>query len=165
MTEVWMPVVGYEKLYEVSNLGRVRNAKGRLLAPDTSQNGYRGVHLYSGGKHTRRRLLVSRVVLEAFEGPAPTGFEAAHGPEGKDVNTLSNLRWATHLDNVRDQVAHGTKLVRRGEAVGKGHTLADIERVRDLRRAGCKQRAIASWIGMANSTVHYILSGATWSHA
>jgi hypothetical protein len=66
MIENWKPVAGFEGLYEVSDLGRVRNAVGRVLKPNPTLGGYAGVHLYSGGKHTRKRRQISRLVLETF---------------------------------------------------------------------------------------------------
>lgn len=55
MREEWKPIVGYEGLYEVSNMGRVRSLdhvdrlgrviKGRLRKEQKSSKGYRQVCL------------------------------------------------------------------------------------------------------------------------
>jgi len=46
--------------------------------------------------------LVHRLVLEAFVGPCPDGMEACHLDSDKTNNRVSNLRWDTHLENMRD---------------------------------------------------------------
>jgi len=52
MVERWLPVVGAEGRYEVSDQGRVRNATGRILSPNSQTSGYLIVHLYFGGRST-----------------------------------------------------------------------------------------------------------------
>lgn len=54
MIEEWRPVVGYEGLYEVSNLGRVKSLhsrnKGGIRALKTKKKGYLAVTLCRAGK-------------------------------------------------------------------------------------------------------------------
>ena len=78
MTEIWLPIEGYENLYEVSNLGRVRRLEsvvtgkngvtrkvsGKLLKPRTQHNGYLKVELYKNS--IRRYFLIHGVVSTAF---------------------------------------------------------------------------------------------------
>jgi hypothetical protein len=105
-TERWLPVVGFEGLYEVSDLGRVkshRRGAPRILRPGPSNYGHLSVVLGRG--NTR---MVHRLVLEAFAGPCPRGHESLHGDGGPTDNKLSNLRWGTRTENIRDAVRHGT---------------------------------------------------------
>lgn len=105
--ERWVGVVGYEGLYEVSSLGRVRGIKrGKILRTHPDRNGYLRVRLSRGGIVTNR--VVHRLVCEAFHGPAPEGRPwALHGERGESVNTPDNLRWGTPKDNARDRVRDG----------------------------------------------------------
>lgn len=114
--EQWLPVPGYEGVYEVSNLGRVRSLdrkdnlgrlrRGRVLKLRTDRDGY--LQFHAGGKH-RRILRVHRLVLLAFEGPAPEGAnEALHGDGNPLNNALTNLRWGSRSENAVDAVVHGT---------------------------------------------------------
>lgn len=167
MKEVWKAVVGYEGLYEVSDKGRVRSSiTKKIKTPTALPSGYLCVWLYNGGKATVKNKLVSRLVTEAFHGAPPTPrHHAAHFDGNRSNNRLNNLRWATPKENEKDKIRHGTKTIRRGEAVGRGLlTRVDVERVFDLRVFGCTQKEIASWVGTCHSNVAYILQKRTWAH-
>jgi len=109
-TEQWLPVVGYEGAYEVSDLGRVRSVdrrrlggamiRGRILKPRPLPNGRLRVSLARLG--TATDAYVYRLVLGAFIGPCPVGMEALHWDDDSSNNALVNLRWGTRTDNMRD---------------------------------------------------------------
>lgn len=51
--------------------------------------------------------LLSHVVLESFVGPKPVGHFACHFPDKNPGNNkLDNLRWATHQQNMSDEIIH-----------------------------------------------------------
>ena len=103
----WLPVVGFEGRYEVSDEGQVRGLRrGRLLSP-AFVRGYPSVNLSAGSLRKARK--VHQLVLEAFVGPRPPGAQARHFPD-RDTNNnrLENLSWATPLANQRDRDVHGT---------------------------------------------------------
>ena len=101
--EVWLPVEGFD--YEVSSMGKVRGKNGELR-PLRASDGHFQVALYRDKKPNRK--LVHRIVLETFIGPCPEGMETCHGDGNPAHNWLSNLRWGTQGDNMRDRVRHGT---------------------------------------------------------
>lgn len=51
---------------------------------------------------------VHRLILEAFSGPCPQGFEACHCDGQVTNNAISNLRWDTRSSNALDRHLHGT---------------------------------------------------------
>lgn len=117
--EKWLPIAGWEGLYEVSDLGRVkslerkaRNRSGmrrvreRVLKQTPGTDGKLHVGLHRNGLVSSR--VVHRLVLEAFVGPCPEGLEACHGPGGALDNRLCNLRWDTRSSNQHDAVREGT---------------------------------------------------------
>lgn len=121
MTEQWLPVVGYEGLYEVSDLGRVRSVdrvvmrrggipvrrKGQVMTfTARAHHGDLKVTLSRGGKG--KTWLVHRLVLTAFRGPCPPSLECLHGNGNSADNRLVNLRWGTRSENQEDSVRHGT---------------------------------------------------------
>ena len=129
--EIWKPVKGYEGLYEVSNLGRVRSFdkyvsctrngvemdilhKGKILKPVKRQHGYLGVMLYGKGGHATRgfkTFSVHRLVAEAFI-PNPNGLpEVNHIDEDKTNNKAENLEWISHINNTN----FGTAQLRRSQ--------------------------------------------------
>ncbi len=172
-TERWLPVAGYEGLYEVSDLGRVRSLPrqtrrgvrgGKILKPQTSagSKGYLFVNLCRDG--TMWHVAVHRLVLEAFDRPCPPGMEARHGPGGKLDASLVNLRWGTRAENV------GPDRLRDGQdnrGVRHGMSKLTSEQVKDIRRrsdAGETQQSIADRYGITFQNVSSITLGKTWSY-
>lgn len=107
--EKWRPVVGYEDLYQVSSIGRVRSLAvkvrnkqglrthpGRVLAQRKNTAGYWTVDLCSGGK--RKHVTVSSLMGAAFLG-VPPGGKVDHRNRDRGDNLLSNLRPATTSQN------------------------------------------------------------------
>lgn len=90
--------------YEVSDHGRVRNARtGRILRPSNYKlDGYLRIET------SHRRVLLHRLVLEAFVGPCPPGCEARHVHDPDRGNCrLSNLAWGTKKENADDRWRQG----------------------------------------------------------
>jgi hypothetical protein len=124
MQEHWLPVVGWEGLYEVSDWGRVRSVphvmtrsngypftvRSTVLRPNRKQNhsDHQMVHLSRDAAGSRVAMLVHRAVLEAFVGPCPTGQECCHNDGNAANNRLENLRWDTHKANGEDAMRHRT---------------------------------------------------------
>lgn len=115
---MFVPVPGYEGIYEVSDEGEVRSLarrvpcsggtkllKERILKPSLTDDGYHVVTLYKNGSH--ETLRVHRIVLLAFVGPCPQGMETCHGDGSRTVNRLANLKWGTPEDNWIDRKRHG----------------------------------------------------------
>src|SRR6185312_11707944 len=106
--ERWLPVVGYEAYYAISDWGRARSLrKGMILKPSYSnQGGYGLVILTANGNAVGR--YIHRLVLEAFVGPCPPGMETRHLDGDPRNCALTNLAWGTSSENKQDQIRHGT---------------------------------------------------------
>ena len=175
-----LPVVDFEGLYEVSDLGRVRSLDrtathettcrwsgatltverfypGRVLRPGTRDSGHQVVILGRG--NTRQ---VHALVLTAFVGPCPVGEECLHGYGDPANNRLGNLRWGTRLENVADTYRHGTR--RHGET-HPGAKLSDAQ-VLAIRQAvvGRSFAEVAREFGICGGTVRQIALRETWQH-
>lgn len=100
MKEIWKPVIGYEGLYEVSNLGNVKSLiRRKILKPIKNGCGYLKVELCKEGK--RKKIYVHRLVYSAFNGDIPTGLEVNHiNDKEKTDNRLCNLNLMSHKENV-----------------------------------------------------------------
>lgn len=147
-TERWLPVVGYEGYYEVSDLGRVRSLDrviryrtgrcehrpGRVLKPWLTPGGRRSVHLYKNLKSSPTTIY--SLVLAAFSGPRPVGQEACHNNGDKTDDRLVNLRWDTKSANTLDMVAHGVHHAARRTRCSRGHVLAEPNLVAFRLRRG-----------------------------
>lgn len=97
--EVWKDVVGYEGLYQVSNLGRVKSlySNHHILSQHNNGNGYLYVNISIGGKTCKK--YVHRIAVEAFLGDL-NGFEVNHIDKCKTNNKISNLEICTRAYNM-----------------------------------------------------------------
>lgn len=110
MPERWLPVVGYEGFYEVSDWGRVRSlprkkCRGTILKPQPLPSGYLNVGL--SVNNVVRSRTVHILVAAAFLGTRPPGMEVCHGDGNPANNRLGNLRYGTPAENGADMVRHG----------------------------------------------------------
>lgn len=131
--ETWLPVVGYEGVYEVSDLGRVRSlprldslgrrVPGRVLKPSTSGGrDYPHINLCMAGECRSERIHV--LVAAAFLGPKPrTGgrIEVCHANNDKCDARASNLRWDTQSANAVQTVTDGINQRRNQTHCLNGH--------------------------------------------
>ncbi|WAX14850.1 DNA endonuclease [Enterococcus phage EF36P1] len=104
MEEVWKDVAGYEGLYQVSNLGRVKRATtGKVLKGYKNTTEYLGVNLCKNGKHKTHKI--HRLVAQAFIPNPENKPQVNHIDEDKTNNMASNLEWMTAKENSN----HGTR--------------------------------------------------------
>ena len=100
--EIWKPIEGYE-FYQISNHGRVKNAKGHFLKFTHNHRGYVVVYLNENGK--TKTMFLHRLIAKAFI-PNPNNYpEVNHIDENKDNNIIENLEWCTDKYNNRHSKA------------------------------------------------------------
>ena len=97
--EIWKPVKGYEGLYEVSNMGRVKSLiiraykKPHILKQGTVC-GYKQVRFING-----KQFKVHRLVAEAFVPNPLRKPHVGHKDESRTNNKAENLEWVTPKEN------------------------------------------------------------------
>lgn len=97
---VWKPIVDYEGLYEVSNTGQIRSLfrYKKTLKYNVTKRGYCTVELFKN--KLSKRLLVHRLVAEAFI-PNPDNLpQVNHIDENPQNNSVDNLEWCTAKYNM-----------------------------------------------------------------
>jgi hypothetical protein len=112
--EIWknVTVENYEQ-YEVSNLGNVRNAKGKILSHEKDRKGYHRVDLFF--KNKRKHLKVHRLVALAFM-PNPNNYDQVNHLDGiKSNNALYNLEWTNNKNNMIHAYNNGLSYNHRNE--------------------------------------------------
>lgn len=96
--EIWRDIEGYEGLYQVSNEGRVKSLKRKIiLKQQTTKGGYLRVHLWKNGKSKHK--IVSVLVYETFIGKILENMQINQIDEDKTNNSLSNLNLLSPKDN------------------------------------------------------------------
>ena len=114
VVEEWRPVVGYEGIYEVGNLGHVRNIKtAGILKPILNKYGYCVVNLYKDkceGKSRRiTQYRLHKLVALSFLGQPEAGLQLDHIDGDKTNNKVSNLRWVTSKENHNNPITLARK--------------------------------------------------------
>lgn len=169
MPEEWRPVVGYEGLYEVSNMGRVRSLdrklkgpcgtvethRGQVLKEQALKNGYREVHVCRDGK--RKHRTVHSLVAEAFLGERPDKHDILHLDGDRSNNAANNLRYDTRAENLHSTYAYGGK-----QANGK-LSLGDVDSIRRELHSGCGARDIAKQFGVDSAAIYHIRDGKSFA--
>ena len=158
--EIWKDIKGYEGLYQVSNLGRVKsmdreviysngrvvNYKGRILKQVNNRAGRKQVFLYKDGKATNQRVHI--LVAESFIGERPKDYDVCHIDGDYTNNKLSNIRYDTKSQNRIDYYRQGSK-----SGTGK----LSIEQALEIRRlyatGDYKQRELAEMFGINRSSI------------
>ena len=97
--EIWKPIEGYENYY-ISNLGNVKNIKGKLLCLWKDNVGYLQVVLRKNKK--KKHLRVHRLVAEAFIPNPDNLLQVNHKDSNKINNNVLNLEWITNQDNTKE---------------------------------------------------------------
>ena len=100
-------ITGWPGYYATAD-GRILSGKsGRMVekAQHLDKWGYRRVTLSCG--QVQRPLHVHRLVLEAFVGPRPGGYECRHIDGDKENNRLDNITWGTSKENKADSLRLG----------------------------------------------------------
>lgn len=111
--ETWKQIKGYEGLYAVSNLGRVRSFdrvvdrgkfglhlhKGKIFSPTNNGTGYLIVGL-KGTDRKRKNHYVHRLVADAFLPNDEKKEQVNHLDRNRSNNRVDNLEWVTCSENI-----------------------------------------------------------------
>lgn len=151
--------------YSVSAFGDVRGPRGTVIKPSPDHQGYlrvqvRIVHTCGAWIHRtlRRWRRVHLLVLEAWRGPKPSPRHVgAHGKEGRSVNALRNLTWATPEENERHKRRDGT--VSGGKRYAGRATAEQVERIHERVARGESYSSIARSLRCHRSSIARIAKG------
>ncbi len=129
------------------------------MRPDVGEEGHSRVQLHrEGGGRRGDRLLVHRVILETFVGPAPTPeTQGRHLDRNPQNNAARNLQWGDQPSNWQDSKRHGTH--RRHSKL----THDDATAIRARHAAGETGEALAREYGVSATQIRNIAAGRQWS--
>lgn len=163
--EIWKDVVGYEGLYQVSNLGRVycmpkewditcggkRKYVGNIASVKINNKSKYPVAMLSKNNKVKY-VYVHRIAVEAFIGAIPKGLVVNHIDQIRTNNNINNLEVISQSENSLKSILSG-----------KGYKLklskSEVEKIFMLREQGLSSRLIGKEIGVSNTFVLDILNG------
>ena len=115
MEEIWKDIEGYEGLYQISNLGRVKSLertitvglrrkvrKKEKIMKFTIRSGYYNLVLRKNGK--RKSKQVHRLVADAFIPKVEGKNIVNHINFNRKDNRAENLEWCTQAENVKHSI-------------------------------------------------------------
>lgn len=129
MEEIWKDISGYEGLYQVSNLGRVRSfdryvrngtsnrniKRGKILKPCVTRDGYLQLNLIKDKK--KKVSTIHRLVAKAFIENPENKPCVNHIDGNKQNNNVTNLEWVTYSENT----IHAMKIGLKTDPKGRNH--------------------------------------------
>lgn len=104
-----------------------------------------------------------QLVLEAFVGHRPEGYEVRHFPDsGRSNNRLENLSWGTRQANANDRIVHGTHPI--GEK--NGHSKLTVRQVKAIRAAAgtISNAELGRRYGVSRVAIGLIMNRKVWTH-
>jgi len=134
--EQWKAIEGFES-YEVSDLGRVRNAEtGCIRKLHKNRYGYMVVALWNREKAKSQQ--VHQLVARAFVGNKGNYTEVNHIDEDKTNNKASNLEWCSRKYNVNYGSARAKHAKSKSRPVIQYFNGVEIARFESIKEAGQK---------------------------
>jgi hypothetical protein len=131
------------------------------LKPRPKKGGYWSIVLYKDRKPVPRML--QRFILETFVGPCPPGMEACHKDHNPSNNSLGNLEWGTHQDNMDQSTGAGR--INRGNTHPRAVFVeSDILDIRRDYFGGWEIRDLAERHHVGTDCINSIVTGRTWKH-
>lgn len=178
LNEEWRDVGGYESLYQISNLGRVKSlsrvcrspfgvtglrvVRERIRKVSLNSDGYPLVRLSKEGR--TELFLIHRLVAAAFLKKAPGKDWVNHKDLDKTNNCATNLEWCTPQENDHHATLFGAKP--KGSCHGMSKlTEESVRQIKQrLRIKDTIQRKLAKEFGVSVGTLQLIKKGRTWVH-
>lgn len=173
MQEIWLPVVGYDAFYEVSNTGfvrslprfaRIRGGGLRPIAPTTLKtyltgSGYPAIAISING-HTSKHY-VHRLVATAFIANPRALPEVNHLDSNKSNNASSNLEWTSRQGN-EDHKVSSRRSHRGDDNVRSKLTSLAVAEVKAALATGESQKSIATRFSVSQASICRINTGKSW---
>ena len=176
MKEIWKDIVGYEGLYKVSNLGRVKSlsrnfwngvnwwkSKEKILKNNILSN-YCIVYLYKNKK--RKTKQVHRLVAQAFISNFNNKPEVNHIDGDKENNIVDNLEWCTHKENIQHAFKTGLKNSKHRQGTKSNLSKLNEKQVRIIKwllnNSDLTQREIGEIFNVKVPCISNIKNNKTW---
>lgn len=163
MVEVWRDVIGYEGLYQVSDMGRVKSIgydKEKILKPGRDTGGYFHVNLFKDG--IKKLYKVHRLVCLNFLDNPENKEQVNHINGIKTDNRLINLEWNTRSEN--RQHAYNTGLQTSSKGINHGRSKLTEKQVLEIRSSNLTQKELGKIYGVGQSQIGRIKNKKLWSH-
>lgn len=154
--ENWKDIIGFEGLYQISDLGNVRSIrKNIIMKPKQDEQGYYRITLKN------KLYLIHRLVGIHFI-PNPLNKRTINHLNGvKTDNTINNLEWATDAENIKHAVDTGLINQKGSKNANSRLSESDIIYIRESTLTPTK---LAGIFGIHRTYIHKIRNKEKWKH-
>jgi len=174
--EIWEDLIGYESIYIISNLGRVKilpriniNKSGIIISKEKfvklhkSKQGYVSLSLNKNG--AKRTQYLHRLLANTFIPNTENKPQVNHKNGIKNDNRLENLEWTTSKENIIHARDKGLRLAPRGDSHSSSKlTEVEVLDIKKRLRNKEKQINISKLYNVSTSNITLIKIGKIWSH-
>jgi hypothetical protein len=176
--EEWKDIAGYEKFYQVSNLGRVKSLdrivngfglkctqriKGKVLKLQKRKTGHLDILLKKNG--IEERCWVHRLVARAFLENKQNLPIVNHIDSNPENNNVNNLEWCTQEHNIRHCVKSGRFNARKGiEHKDCKLSESDVLKIRELAANGYTYRKLSKLFPVSEGHIKNVVIRKKWKH-
>lgn len=155
--EVWKDIEGFEGLYQVSNLGRIKSLKKNLIRKISDNgNGYKNVSLYKDKNHI---YYIHRLVAITFIDNPENKPCVNHLDHDKSNNRVDNLEWCTYSENTQDGISKGKINNGRAGLKLRRFTEKDAANIALLENKGYGVQQITTELGFSRTSISSFLNG------
>lgn len=174
--EKWRNIKGYEKLYQISDLGRVRSLdkkilhlgsyrtiKGKIIKSHINSKGYYRIDLHDNKK--KKKYLISRLVGFAFISIIKNKPNINHKDGNAQNNNASNLEWCTQKENVIHAMKMGLMKMNGEDNPQSKLTEKQVIEIRNKYKSGdFHEKELAIKYGINSGTISEIINRKLWRH-
>lgn len=173
MKEIWKDIEGFENLYAISNLGRVKslpkNYRGiyrdeYIMKLTKDRNGYMCINLNIKNSRKRKFKLIHRLVAIHFLNNFGNKKEVNHIDGIKSNNNVNNLEWCTRSENQLHAFKCGLDKPKKGEL--NGNSKLTWECIKFIREAKINKshngRQLAKLYNISTSNISSIQKNKIW---
>jgi hypothetical protein len=166
--EQWKNIIGYEGIYSISNLGRVKSANyngtntQRIMKSRVGMVGYVIINFH---KNLKRKTKTIHRLLAIHFIPNPENKKEVNHIDGDKSNcNIENLEWCTRSENKIHAHKLGLEKARKG--VSSNFSKLTEVQVLEIRKVNKSmfQKDIAKMYNVSRATITMILNRRTWSH-
>ena len=164
MEEIWKDIEGYEGLYQVSNIGRVKSlTTGNLKALTLFKNSYHKLVLYKHNKQST--FYIHQLVAKAFIHNPDNKITINHIDGNKLNNNVNNLEWTTYLENmthaIKNNLINNVGESNRGSKLSESQVI-EIDNI--IKNKKISQEKIAKLFNVNATTIHNIKYRKKWKY-
>lgn len=179
LSETWKDIPRHE-YYQASSYGNVRSKdkwvthsttgvlflrRGRIMTAQKSKCGY----LRVGLSYPNRKVInesVHRLVACAFIPNKELKRTVNHIDGNKLNNSVLNLEWNTHMENVQHSIKIGIKAQAKGVQFVNRSKFDELQIrvIKHLKESHLTQKQIANYFNVHMVTIGDIFNGRSWGH-